>query len=174
MARVARIPYSQSPGADRCATSICRLRAIIAHRLRKMIEGAKACACKAGTWLKNCCRCLGRKNGQGVAEQDQQQQQHHAHNRHGRLRHFIEQTFHFYVLPVLYGVCGGLVVCALGTLVARAFVHCWNRSFSRKGGRGLPRNGEIAVETDEKEALMQNGEMPPQYQDVDVVVVEEK
>lgn len=170
VARITTLPYSQSPGAEQCITSICRLRAIIAHRLREMIHAAKAHAGKAKTWFKN--GCPGRKHAaQAATEQDGQKSHHHAHHAHGRVRHFIKQTVHFFILPALFGVFGGLLACAVGMLVG----HGMARLLSYRSSRGIaPRNLEDAVENDEKDGLVVNGEMPPQYEDGDVIVIEQK
>lgn len=164
IARITRIPYSQSPGTDQCVTSICRLRAIIADRLGKMIDAAKAHASKAKGWFKN--GCWGRKHAQENAKQGQKRPHHHAHHRHGGFRHFMKQTFHFVVLPAMLGVSFGLAVCVIGMVIGQTLARCVKR----------PRraDAEIPVEEDEKDALMETGEMPPQYEDVDVVVVEQK
>lgn len=183
IARITRIPYAQSPGAGICTTSLCRLRAIIATRLRQMIDAARTHAGNAKTWIKN--GCSGRKHAPGNVQQDQQNPPHHGHGHHGqgRLRrffqktvHFSGQVIHFFILPALFGVAGGLVACALGMLVGQAVASCMNRR-SRRAGAGvaaLTADGEIAISDEEKDVLVENGEMPPQYEDVDVVVVEEK
>ena len=172
IARITRIPCSQSPGANVCCTSMCRLRAIIANRLRKMIAAAKARAGNAKTWIKN--GCSGKKPAQADAEQGHQHPYRQGRHGHARLRHFFRQTVHFFVLPALFGVAGGLVACALGMLIGQALASCLNRRSRRQGARGLVRDGEIAIQDDEKDVLVENGEMPPQYEDVDVIVVEEK
>jgi hypothetical protein len=170
IARVSTIPYAQSPGADQCTTSICRLRAIIANRLRKMIESAKSGAGKATTWIKN--GCPGRKRPHAGAEyvHEKAHPHHDAHHRLGRLRHFFTKMIHIFVVPALLGFWGGLVICSLGLLVGHALV----RRFKRRSNRDSPRNVEDALEDDEKDALVENGELPPQYEDVEVIVVEEK
>lgn len=168
IARITRMPYSESPGADQCTTSVCRLRAIIANRLRKMVESAKAHAGKAKTWIKH--GCPGRKHAQAAADQDGKKSHHHVHHGHGRLHHLLKQTVHFFLLPALFGVAGGLVACAFGMLVGQALASCMNRRSRREGARVL----EVAVGDDEKDALVENGEMPPQYEDVDVIVIEQK
>ncbi len=160
IARVTTMPYSQSPGANKCITSICRLRAIIANRLRKMIESAKAHAGKAKTWIKNA--CPGRKQAQAGAEQDHKKSHHHAHHRHGHFHRFIKTA------SIIFG---SVLAITLMLVVRQAWAYLSNRR-SRRDGAGSPRNIEAAVEEDEKDALMENGEMPPQYEDVDVIVVE--
>ncbi|KAF7513532.1 hypothetical protein GJ744_008826 [Endocarpon pusillum] len=181
IARVTRLPYAESPGANVCTTSICRLRAIIANRLRKMVQSAKAHAGKAKTWIKN--TCSGWKHPKADAEHKDHinaepkdcmkphRHLHHGLHRHGRFRHFVEQTVHFFVLPAIFGVMGGLLACALGMLVGQALAYLLNRRSRRDLGSQII---ETVVEADEKDALMESGEMPPQYADVDIVVVEQK
>jgi hypothetical protein len=147
------------------------LRAIIANRIRKMIDAARSGAGKAKTWIKN--GCPGRKQAQVNAEQKHQKSHHHhKHHAHGRLRHFLKQTIHFFVLPAMFGIMGGLLACAFGMLIGQAVASCMNRRCRRAGEESG--NTEAAVEDDEKDGLMENGEMPPQYENVDVIVVEEK
>ena len=168
IARVTHLPFSQSPGVD-CTNSICRIRAIIADRLRKMIDAAKAHAGKAKTWIKN--GCSGRKNAQAGAKQDQVKPHREAHHRYGRLRLLMKVAIHSFVLPAFLGVLGGLVACALGMVVGRGLAYLLSRRSRRDD---LSENVEAAVEVDEKDALMEGREMPPQYEDVDIVVVEQK
>lgn len=169
IARVTRLPYAQSPGADGCTTSICRLRAIIAARIKQMVDAARTHADKAKTWIKN--GCHGRKHAQAGTEQNEHKSHHHhGHHRFSRLRHVMRATFHLFVLPALFGIFGGLLACGLGMLVGRAFALCLNRRSRGDGVRGL----EAAIAEDEKDGLVENDEMPPQYEAVDVVVVEEK
>lgn len=189
IARVSRLPYAESPGADVCTTSICRLRAIIANRLRKMVQSAKAHAGQAKTWIKN--TCSGWKHAKVDTEHKDHMnaehmenmhaepkdcmkshhRMHHGHHGYGRFRHFVGQTVHFFVLPAIFGVIGGLLACALGMLVGQALAYLLNRRSRRDHVSQIT---EIVVEADEKDALMESGEMPPQYEDVDIVVVEQK
>lgn len=134
-----------------------------------MVESAKDHAGKAKTWIKS--GCSGWKHAQAGAEQDQMKSYHKAHPGHGRVRHFIKQALHFFVLPAIFGVIGGLLACALGMMVGQALAYLLNRRSSRER---FPRNVEAAMEADEKDALMEGGEMPPQYEDVDVVMIEDK
>ncbi len=187
IARITRIPYAESPGANVCITSICRLRAIIANRIRKMAEAAKAHAGKAKTWIKN--TCSGWRHSKVDAEhkddhmnaepkdcKDAQpkgdmKQPHRLHHGHGRFRHFVRQTLHFFVLPAIFGVIGGLLACSLGMLVGQALAYLLNR---RARDDRVSQTIEAAVDADEKAALMEGAETLPQYEDVDVVVVEQK
>lgn len=192
IARVTRIPYAESPGANVCITSICRLRAIIANRLRKMVEATKAHAGKAKTWIKNTCSgwrhpkvdaehmknvnanpkdCKDAQHKDHMTPHHRLHHGHYQHHGHGRFRHFVRQTVHFFVLPAIFGVIGGLLACSLGMLVGQALAYLMNRRSRRDRVIEIV---EAAVETDEKDALMESGEMPPQYEDVDIVVVEQK
>ena len=105
--------------------------------------------------------------------------QHKAHHGDGRFRHFVKQTLHFVLLPVILGVAGGLVggllTCALGIAVCRVLAYVMRR---RSSAQRLGRDDEEAVQADEKDELMMmvdaDEELPPQYEVVGVVMVEEK
>lgn len=173
IAGIDTIPYSQSPGVDQCTNSICRLRAITADRLRRIIDAARARASQAKSWVKN--GCPGMKHAHPGAEEHHTEWHHpHTHHRQGHFRQFVDQTVHLFILPALLGIAGGLVACALGMLVGHALARCMISRSGREGRRLEPENLEAAVERDEKDALMDSGEMPPEYEDVEVVVVEEK
>lgn len=61
---------------------------------------------------------------------------------------------------------------AVGMLVGQALVYLWFR-FHRGGQRGNVRLVEVAVSEDEKDGLVETEDLPPHYEDVNVVVVEE-
>lgn len=61
---------------------------------------------------------------------------------------------------------------AVGMLVGQALVYLWFR-FHRGGQRGNIRLAEVAVSEDEKDALVEPRDLPPQYEDVEVVIVED-
>jgi hypothetical protein len=63
---------------------------------------------------------------------------------------------------------GGLLECALGMMIGQGLAYLLHR------WEGAVRNVEAAMEVDEKDGLMVGEEFPPQYEVVDVVVVEEK
>ena len=57
-------------------------------------------------------------------------------------------------------------------IVGRGLAWCMNR---RRGqDQGLPREVEEALIADEKVGLMEDDELPPIYEDVEVIVIEEK
>jgi hypothetical protein len=60
---------------------------------------------------------------------------------------------------------------AVGMLVGQVLVYLWFR-FHRGGQRGNIRIVEVAVSEDEKDALVEAGDLPPQYEDVEAVIVE--
>jgi hypothetical protein len=64
------------------------------------------------------------------------------------------------------------MACAVGMLVGQALVYLWFR-FHRGGQRGNIRLVEVAVSEDEKDALVETEDLPPHYDDVNVVVVED-
>ena len=178
--QITNIPFKDTPGATTCDTSskwsVCRLRAIIAARLKEMYEAARSRAGAAKGWVKGqgkgCRGKFGRKGGPGGMRHG-----HHGHHRHahgfGRLLH---QTLRFFVIPALLGVIGGLLASAIGMLVGHFIAYLWIR-FHRGGRRGNAHVVEIVVEEDEKDVLIVDGEVaPPHYEDLDVesVVVEDE
>ena len=170
--KITTVPFEDSPGAG-CKTTVCRLRAIVSARVKQMLAAAKARAHAAGGWVRGGCR--GKKIG-GMRENPQKGTRPHAHHHHGhrrfhRLRKILRQTFRFFVIPALLGVVGGLMASAIGMLVGQAIVYTWFH-FHRRGQRGNIRVVEIAVQDDEKNALIDD-EQPPQYEDVEAIVVDE-
>lgn len=173
VAKISNIPFAQSPGAAECTTPLCRLRAIIVARVRAMLEAAKARADAAGAWIKSGCR--GKKNGgsrHGQTAGDRPHHHHHGHHKMHRFAHILRQTLRFFIIPALLGVIGGLVASAVGMLVGQALVYLWFR-FHRGGQRGNVRVDEVAVSEDEKDALVEIEDLPPHYEDVEIVVVED-
>ena len=178
IAKVAVIAYELTPGAAECETSTCRLRAIITARVRAMVAVAKAHAHKAKAWAKGACH--GENHGKvaeahGKEEDGTSPGRPHRHHKHHSHKHHVSHVFHqtlrFFVIPALLGVVGGLLASAVGMLVGQAVVFLWLRTF-RSGHRGNVRTVEVAISDDEKDTLVENGELPPQYEDVAVVVVE--
>ncbi len=160
-----------------------------------MVEATKSHAGKAKTWIKNTCSGWRHarldavhkyhmnakpKDCTDAQRKDQARPHyrlHHGHRGHyshhaeSRFRHFLRRTLHFFVLPAIFGVIGGLLACTLGMLVGQALAYLLNRRSRRDR---VAQMMEAAVETDEKDALMEGEEMLPQYEDVDIVVVEQK
>ena len=179
IAKISNIPFAQSPGAAECSTSLCRLRAILASRVRAMLEAAKARAQAAGAWVKAKGGCRDKKNGEwrhgqnaGDRPHHRGHHGHHAHHNMHRFGHILRQTLRFFIIPALLGVIGGLMASAVGMLVGQALVYLWFR-VHRGGQRGNIRIVEVAVTDDEKDALVESGELPPQYEDVEAVIVED-
>ena len=173
VAKISNIPFTQSPGATECATSLCRFRAIIIARIRSMLEATKARAHAAGAWVKSGCR--GRKNGghrHGQNTGDRPHHRHHGHHKMHRFGHILRQTLRFFIIPALLGVIGGLMASAVGMLVGQALVYLWFR-FHRGGQRGNIRIIEVAVSEDERDALVEAKDLPPKYEDVEDVIVED-
>ena len=174
VAKISNIPFAQSPGALQCTTSLCRLRAIIVARLRTVLEAAKARAHAAGAWVKSGCRGRkngGHRNGQTAANRPHPHH-HHGHHKMHRFGHILRQTLRFFIIPALLGVIGGLMASAVGMLVGQALVYLWFR-YHRGGQRANIRIVEVAVSEDEKDALVESEELPPQYEDVEAVIVED-
>jgi hypothetical protein len=182
------VSFLSTPGAKSCHTSsqwsLCRLRAIIAARIKAMLEAAKARAGSAKAWAKGGCKGkkgpfgghngpFGGHRGPKGGHREGEGRPHHGHHgphHHGRPAHILRQTLRFFIVPALLGVIGGLVASAVGMLVGQTIVFLWTR-FHRGGQRGNIRIVEIAVEDDEKDALIIE-EMPPQYEDVEAVIAE--
>ena len=155
-----------------------------------MLEAAKAHAGTAKAWAKGGCKDKkgpfgGHKGpfdghrgpkGSHRPHGDGEGRPHHGHHgphHHGnRLAHILRQALRFFIVPALLGVVGGLVASAVGMLVGRTIVFMWAR-FHRGGQRGNIRIVEVAVEDDEKDALIIE-ELPPQYSDVEAVIVEDE
>jgi hypothetical protein len=173
VAKISNIPFAQSPGAAECTTSLCRFRAIAIARFRSILEAAKARAHAAGAWVKGGCR--GKKNGGPRPDQVAGGQPHHGHHEHRKMHrfgHILHQTLRFFIIPALLGVIGGLMASAVGMLVGQSLVYLWFR-FHRRGQRGNVRIVEVAVAEDEKDALVDTQEPPPQYEDVEAVTAED-
>jgi hypothetical protein len=173
VAKISNLPFAQSPGAAECTSSLCRLRAIVVARVRAMLEAAQARAHAAGAWIKSGCR--GKKHGgsrHGQTAGDRPHPHHHGDRKMHRFAHILHQTLRFFIIPALLGVIGGLMASAVGMLVGKALVYLWFR-FHRGGQRGNVRLVEVAVAEDEKDALVETEDLPPHYDDVNVVVVED-
>ena len=172
VAKISNIPFAQSPGATECTTSLCRFRAIVIARIRSILEAAKARAHAAGAWVKGGCR--GKKTGghHGQAPGDRAHHRHHGHHKMHRFGHILRQTLRFFIIPALLGVIGGLMASAVGMLVGQALVYLWFR-FHRGGQRGNIRIVEVAVSEDEKDALVESGDLPPTYEDVEDVTAKD-
>ena len=170
IAKITIKPFAQTPGAAECSDSLCRLRAIISARVRAILEAAKGRAQAAGAWVKGGCRGKNRGGKQRGQHHEHDAGEHskgaHAHHhkmhRFGRLLH---RTLRFFVIPALLGVIGGLMASAIGMLVGQGIVYLWFR-FHRRGQRGNIRVVESAIVEEEKDALVEDGELPPRYDDV--------
>ena len=170
------IPFEQTPGSDSCEGqakwSLCRLRAIIQARVSQLVAAAKSHAQAAHKWIKVPGKgCHGGTRGKHGA-----QKPHHRHHGHGlhRLMHRFGRMLHrvirFFVVPALLGVIGGLIASAIGMLVGQLIVYLWIR-FRRNGERGPVRHGEVILEVDEKDGLLDvEGDIPPAYEDATVVM----
>jgi hypothetical protein len=172
VAKISNIPFAQSPGATECTTSLCRLRAIIIARVHTMLEAAKARAHTAGAWIKSGCRGKNGGSSHGQTASDRPHHRHHGHHKMHRFGHILHQTLRFFIIPALLGVIGGLMASAVGMLVGQALVYMWFR-FHRGGQRGNLRIVEVALSEDEKDALVETEDLPPQYEDVEAVIVED-
>ncbi len=185
IARVANIPFADTPGASTCDTgakwSLCRLRAIITARLQAIMEAAKEHAQAAHGWVKGGKGCGRGKAGahgghRGHGHQMGKNGHHGHHYRAHRLGRMLYQTLRFFIIPALLGVIGGLMASAIGMLVGQLISYLWIR-FHRGGHRGDVvrdiRVIEIVVDEDEKDALMLDVDdlpPPPEYRDVEAGV----
>lgn len=183
LAKVYSIPFAQSPGAAECTTSLCRIRAIFAQHIRSALEAFKGHAEKAGAWMSKGCHHgkdrkhfpHGKNKGHGHKSPKHHPHDHHKHHGHftmHRLGHLLRKMLRFFIVPALLGVIGGLLASAVGMLVGQAIVYLWFR-FHRGGNRGPIRLTQAVVSEEEKDSLVQNEELPPQYEDVEVIVVED-
>jgi hypothetical protein len=152
-----------------------------------MLEVAKAHAGAAKTWAKG--GCEGKKGHSGEhrgpfaghrgpfgghrLQGDEEGRPHHGHHgkhhRGHRLGHMLHQILRFFLVPALLGVIGGLLASAVGMLVGQFIVFIWTH-FHRGGRRGNIRIIEVAVQEDEKDALvLETEDLPPQYTDIEAV-----
>lgn len=178
IARISNVPFEDTPGATTCDMSskwsICRLRAIVAARVRTIMEAAKARAHVAKGWAgrKGCKgkkfgeKSKHHKHGHGYGHHSGR----HHHHRFHRFGKILHQTLRFFVIPALLGVIGGLMASAVGMLVGQLISYLWIR-FHRNSHR-RPRDVrvvEIVVDEEEKDALLVDGDLPPppQYEDVE-------
>lgn len=156
--RVERVPFAETPGAQSCegerAWSLCRVRAIITHRVVETMRMMRTKAHQAKGWVKH---CGGRHHG------------HHRHRAH-RWAKMLHSALRFFIIPALLGVIGGLLASAVGMLVGQFIVLLWTQ-FHRRGQRGPLRTEvvEIIVSEDEKDGLLDaqyedDGEGLPEYE----------
>jgi len=189
--RVDIIPFQEMPGQD-CQTAFCRAKAIAIERLREMMEGTRARIHKAGKkmGMKGC----GGKKAAHEASADHQgpptpdahrlpghrrpgprpHHKHHRHHHHGGLHRFFHSAMHLFVIPALLGIIGGLTASAIGMFVGQTIVFLWFR-FVRGGQRGrAPSARTEAALDEEKEALVDDYEAPPVYEETVEGVTDEK
>lgn len=172
-----QIPFHETPGAVTCEGakiwSLCRLRAILAARIKSLMHSAKEKAGKVQGWMKDKAHhCKGKrphktsKDHKKWGGHKHHNKHHNKHHRYHRLGHMLHQTFRFFIIPALLGVIGGLTASAVGMLVGQAIVLLWFRTY-RRGRRGPLRivEQEIVIEEDEKDVLINDAELPPQYED---------
>lgn len=188
--QVTMIPFHETPGAETCEASsswsLCRVKAIVAARIKSMLESAKERTNKVQEWVQTKTKgCKGKRpHGFGRPHHGPKPGQdaehgrrphhhphhhhggHHKHHRYHRLGHMLHQTLRFFIIPALLGVIGGLAASAVGMLVGQAIVFFWTRTY-RNGQRGPLRVQEVTVVEDEKDELLGEVEKPlPMYEDV--------
>ncbi|KAK5101045.1 hypothetical protein LTS08_004651 [Lithohypha guttulata] len=178
-----QVPFRETPGAEACegATSwpLCRLQAIVASRMRSMLEATKEKANKVHEWVKGCSggsksgpSGLSRYSPPSDGEKPHPHHGHHAHHRHHgghryhRASHMLHQTLRFFIVPALLGIIGGLVASAVGMLVGQAIILIWFKAY-RHGRRGPVRSErETVIIEEEKEEPLPQYENAPRYQEL--------
>ena len=181
---VGTIPFNATPGANTCdeanSWSLCRLAAIVRSRVSVMMA-------KANKW-SGCHKkgpfghIGGKKHGGKHGKHGKYGKHHRQHSQAQHYGHMIHQTLRFFVIPALLGVIGGLMASAVGMIIGQIIVALWTR-FGRGGKKGNASQRaqlvEVMLVEDEKDALLDSElppqyEVPPQYQDIEAVAVEEK
>lgn len=173
-----QIPFETTPGAETCKGArpwaLCRVRAIIADKVRKVVEASKEKVNKVHGWVKdktsgcgNHRNSSGRPHPHGRHPRPPHWIQRHGHHNHrfSQLSHTIHQTLRFFVVPALLGIIGGLAASAIGMLVGQAIVFLWFRTY-RNGQRGSLRICEQDVTTfEEQDGLLKSAETVSQHED---------
>lgn len=183
-----QIPFQSTPGAKACEGArpwaLCRVKAIVADKLRKIMEAAKGKANKVHGWVKDKTSGCGKDRAHGKHSHPHPHgdhphgdhpRPHHMGKHHGghhghrfhRLSHMIHQTLRFFVVPALLGIIGGLTASAIGMLVGQAIVYLWFRTY-RNGQRGPLRiyEQEIVIIDEEQDGLLAgNDDALPKYED---------
>lgn len=180
-----QIPFNDTPGAETCEGArpwaLCRVKAIIADKLNKVMGAAKEKANRVHGWVKDKTSGCGkgrafgkhpRPHPHGDHPHGEHPRPHHAGKHHGhhhrfqRLGHMIHQTLRFFVVPALLGIIGGLTASAIGMLVGQAIVYLWFRTY-RNGQRGPLRiyEREIVLVEEEQNGLLPDNEALPKYED---------
>jgi hypothetical protein len=194
--RVQKVPFGTTPGAASCPDdevwSLCRVRAIIQHRVLETMRAMRAKAAAAKGWVRGGCH-RGLAHGMQRAQyRDHNGPEGHRHHGGRHMAHryatMLHSALRFFVIPALLGVIGGLLASAVGMLVGQFIVFVWLRVVRR--GRRKPfrrevvvvdENGEkcglleadsvVVVDGDDEEALPRysmgdSGEVkPPAYRD---------
>ena len=171
--QISTIPFAESPGAEECSTLLCRLRATLSGRLGQLLEAVRARARRIGSWMKS--GCHGKKHGESTKDHSHShglyshhgRKGHKGHFRFHQLAHLLRQTLRFFIIPALLGVVGGLLASALGMLVGHAIVYLWFR-FHHGGHHEHIRVMETSVAEEVKDRLVEDPDLPPHYDDVDV------
>lgn len=180
-------PFKNTPGAKTCEGArpwaICRIKAIIADKMKEAIEAAKEKASKVHGWVKDKTpgcgkgRAFGKHprphsdypSGEHPHPHPHHWGKHHGHHHHRfhRLSHMIRQTLRFFVVPALLGIIGGLAASAIGMLVGQAIIYLWFRTY-RNGQRGPLRIYEqeiVLIDEEQNGLLAENDEALPKYED---------
>lgn len=178
-----QVPFQETPGVETCegatSWSLCRLQAIVASRMRSMVEATKEKANSVHEWVTACSGGsksgppgLWRHSPPSDGDNPHPHHRHHAHHRHHgghgyhRASHMLHQTLRFFIVPALLGIIGGLVASAVGMLVGQAIVLIWVKAY-RHGRRGPVRSErETVIVEEEKEDPLPQYENAPRYEEM--------
>lgn len=178
-----QIPFHETPGAGTCegarAWTFCRVKAIIADRISKVLNSTKDKANKVQDWVSEKTSGCGKGHGffkhprpQGDGPDGEHPHRHHWNGhkgqRHGahRLGRMLHKALRLFVIPALLGVIGGLAASAIGMLVGQAIIHLWFRTYrnGQRGPLGIYER-EIALIEEEQVLLNEGEEDLPKYED---------
>ena len=152
--------------------------------VEKLSTFVRCCQRTAKTWTDKCCRCMRKIFPGGKGSQHNGHHVGHRPHRHngngGRLVFIMFGIIRHFVLPLLLGIVGGIFACFVGVAVGRAIASLVNRCHSSNNDSGSSDNynaqksEDAIVYLEEKDPLVLNAEVPPQYADIDIAVVDKQ
>jgi hypothetical protein len=168
-----RSPSSKpTDDSQECTSTICKWRAIIAHKLSKI----SGCAGKAhpgahGTGEASAVR----PHGHG---RPRPHHPHRHHHRHGGLGRFLRNIVLRVLIPIMVGVVVGVTTSLVGMVVGHLIIFIWRVLF-RRGQRGQYHRvqQEVDVADDDNKILFKPQGPPPSYEEApayEVAVADEK
>ncbi|KAI9732201.1 MAG: hypothetical protein M1834_004298 [Cirrosporium novae-zelandiae] len=181
--------------AKDCTTSLCKAKAIMAAKVKEMMENIAAAKNRLSDKVKGCHGNMrphgpppqGPHGHHGMEDMmEGEPHPHHGphphhhprpmmHHRHGKLATFLH-IFLMMLVPLVLGIAAGIVVRIIGMVVGMLIVTSWRRI------RGNRRHGEYesveqadledaVIVNDEKE-VVQHVDAPPQYEELEGTAVE--